>query len=170
MPKVTRYERVRIHAYVDGELARRLATYGAAAGMTCSMVVRAALGQYLDRTGDTTLILRRLDRLGRAENRTQRDLEFLSEAFSVFVRLWLAQTPSVADDAKDLARRSAESRYRQYVEYIVQQFTGGHRFLDDLPREVLADETELANIAAEASAPTPSVGPEGGGEAPASEP
>jgi hypothetical protein len=34
MSRVTRYERVRIHAYVDGEVAPRLAAYGAAAGMT----------------------------------------------------------------------------------------------------------------------------------------
>ncbi len=161
MSKVTRYERVRIHAYVDRELAQQLATYGAAAGMNCSVVIRAALAQYLDRTGDTTLILRRLDRLGRADARTQRDLEFLSEAFAVFVRLWFAHTPSIADDAKGFARRTAESRFKQFIDHVVQRFTGGHRFLDDLPREVLADETELANIAAQASAASPSVSPAG---------
>ena len=46
-----------------------------------------------------------------------------------------------------------------------RSFTGGHRFLDDLAREVLADETELAHVAAQASAPPPSVSPaEGDGE------
>jgi hypothetical protein len=81
----------------------------------------------------------------------------LSEAFAVFVRLWLAHTPRVPDDAKELARRTAESRFAQFIEHVVERFTGGHRFLDDLPREELADEAELTNLAGHS--PVPSEGP-----------
>jgi hypothetical protein len=95
-----------------------------------------------------TLFLRRLDRLGRALARTQRDLELHSEAFAVFVKIWFAHTPSVAPDARKAAQTLAESRYRQFVDYVAQQFTGGRRFIDDLPRECLADEHELSALAA----------------------
>jgi hypothetical protein len=152
---------VRIHPCVDRELAKRLAEYGAASGIASSAVVQAALRQYFDRTSDTALILRRLDRLGRADARAHRDLELLSEAFAVWVRLWFAHTPSVSDDAKEPARRTAERRFAQFVEHVVERFTGGHRFLDDLPREVLADEIELANLAEGARAPGSSDPPRG---------
>ena len=161
MTKLPRHERVRIHPYVDRELAKRLAEYGAASGIASSAVVQAALRQYFDRTSDTALILRRLDRLGRGDARAHRDLELLSEAFAVWVRLWFAHTPSVSDDAKESARRTAERRFAQFVEHVVERFTGGHRFLDDLPREVLADEVELANLAADARAPASSDPPGG---------
>src|SRR5580658_3270915 len=82
------------------------------------------------------------------QDRMHRDLELLSEAFSVFVRLWFAHTPSVPVDAKPVARSTAESRYKQFVEHVVQQFSGGRRFLDDLPREVAANDAELNAIAA----------------------
>ncbi|HEV3193039.1 MAG TPA: hypothetical protein VGY54_21175, partial [Polyangiaceae bacterium] len=59
---------------VRRELAKRLAEYSAASGVASSTVVQAALQQYLDRTSDTALILRRLDRLGRADARAHRDL------------------------------------------------------------------------------------------------
>lgn len=153
MRKIPRHERVRIHPYVEAAVAKQLAAYSAASGIPSSAIVQDALRQHLDRTGDTALILRRLDQLGRRGERAHRDLEFLSEAFAVFVRLWFAHTPSVADNAKDFARRTAESRFAQFLDYVVERFTGGHRFLDDLPRETLADEAELTRLAREDAQP-----------------
>ncbi len=135
---------VRLQPYIDRELAKQLAAYSAAMGMTTSSVVQAALRQYLHGTSDMTLIMRRLNRLGRAWNRTQRDLEIQMEAFGLWVKLWFAHTPRVPDDAKDFARRTAESRFAQFQQHLVEQFQGGHRFIDDLPREEIADEAELS--------------------------
>jgi CRP-like cAMP-binding protein len=146
-----RTQRVRLHPYVEEALAKRLSAYCAATGIASSSVIEAALRQYLDETSDKTLILRLLGRLARAQARTQRDLEVLSEAFAVWVRVWFAHTPRV-DDAAELARRTAESRYARFVEQVAERFSGGERFLDDLPREVLADEVELEKLTAEARA------------------
>jgi hypothetical protein len=70
----------------------------------------------------------------------------LAEAFAVYVRLWFAHTPQVADDAKDFARRTSEGRYAKFLDHVVDRFTEGHRFVDDLPREEIADEAELASM------------------------
>jgi len=156
-----RNERVRLQPYVDAPLAQQLAAYSAATGKTTSFVVQAALRQYLDRTDDRMLLLGRLNRLGRACDRTQRDLEIHMEAFAVYVKLWFAHTPQVPDSGKDYARRTAESRFAQFQEYVVEQLQGGRRFVDDLPREVIADEAELSRMANEASA-----APKGGTSAP----
>jgi hypothetical protein len=121
-------------------------------GLTTSSVVEAALRQYLDRTDDKMLLLRRLDRLGRAWNRTQRDLEIQMEAFGLWVKIWFAHTPRIPDDAKDYARRTAESRFAQFQQHLVEQFQAGRRFVDDLPRETIGDEAELSRMASEASA------------------
>jgi hypothetical protein len=94
-------------------------------------------------TSDMTLVLHRL---GRAADRVHRDVELLSAAFAVFVRLWFAHTPSLRDEVKPAAREDAESHYRQFMAYVAQEFTGGRRFLDDLPREAIADDAELAAI------------------------
>jgi hypothetical protein len=114
------------------------------------------MAQYMDGTGDAALLLRRLDRLGRAIERDHRDLQFLSEAFSVFLRLWLAHTPTIPEDGKRAARASAEARYRMFVDHIAEQFSGGKRFRDDLPQERLADEAELGSVA---NSPAPEVAP-----------
>jgi hypothetical protein len=146
--------RVRVYTRLTDTLRDQITGYCKASGIAERAVFEAALEQYIHGTSDLTLVLRRLDRLGRADERMQRDLELLSEAFAVFVRLWFAHTPSVPADAKPVARSTAESRYRQFVEHVVQQFSGGRRFLDDLPREVVANDVELDAIVERSTAST----------------
>ena len=50
------------------------------------------------------------------------------------------------EEAKPGARVDAESRYRQFVEHVSEEFSGGRRFLDDLSREVDANDAELDAI------------------------
>lgn len=147
MTRATHRGRVRLQSYVDPAFADRVSRYCLAMGVSESAIVKSSLEQYLDGTGDATLLLRRLDRLGRAMARQERDLQILSHAFGVFTRLWLAHTPRVPDDAKRGARIDAESRYRQFVQHVAEEFSGGRRFLDDLPHELVANDGELDAIA-----------------------
>ncbi len=140
--------RVRVYTRLSAELRDRLTSYCAASSIAERAVFEQAVQQYVDGVGDLALVLRRLDRLGRAGARLHRDVELLSEAFAVFVRLWFAHTPTIPNDGKAAARSTAESRYRQFVEHVGEQFSGGRRFLDDLPREVVANEAELDIVAA----------------------
>ncbi len=79
--KAIRRGRARLVPRVPAELAQRLANVCAATNATETAVVEAALRLHLDGTSDRTLLFRRLDRLGRAVERSHRDLELLSEAF-----------------------------------------------------------------------------------------
>jgi predicted DNA-binding protein len=144
-----RNERVRLQPYVDAPLAQQLAAYSAATGKTTSFVVQAALRQYLDRTDDKVLVLQQIAGLRRGWNQTHRDLAIHMEAFAIYVKLWFAHTPQIPDSAVDYARRTAESRFAQFQDYVVEQFQGGRRFVDDLPREAIADEAELSRMASE---------------------
>jgi hypothetical protein len=145
-------KRVRVQAYVEPELARRLVQRRMTMGASESGIVRSSLVQYLDGSSDMELLLRRLDRLGRADERLQRDLELLSESFGAFLRTWFAHTPALPEDAKGFARATAERRYRQLIEHVGQRFSGGRRFLDDLPHESIADPAELDAVRSEVSA------------------
>jgi len=141
----------RIYPRIAPTLAQRLAKHAAASGISETAIVEAALEQYLDRTSDTTLLMRRLDRLGRAQERSQRDQELHAEAFAAFVRMWFAQTPSIPQDARKTALASAEARFRQFLQYVAQQISKGGGFFDQLPREPLGDEQELSAVSMEAS-------------------
>ena len=141
---------VRLQSYVEPAVAERVDRFCAATGLSESTLPKSSVCQYLDGTSDLTLVLRRLDRLGRALERDHRDLEFLSEAFAVFVKLWFAHTPRISEDEKPAARMDAEGRYAEFVEHVLEQFSSGRRFLDDLPRDPIADDAELATLSREA--------------------
>jgi hypothetical protein len=144
--KAIRRGHVRLQSYVEPDLAQRIDRFCAASGLSASTLIKSSICQYLDGTSDLTLVIRRLDRLGRAFERFHRDLQLLAEGFAVYVRLWLAHTPLIPEDGRRAARASAESRYKQFVEHVVQQFSGGERFINDVPREGIADDAELASM------------------------
>jgi hypothetical protein len=136
-------KRVRVQTYVDQEVAEQIGRRVQMMGTTESGIVRSSIREFLDETSDKTLILRRLDRLGHGVERLHRDVEFLSEALGVFVQAWFSHTAPLPPERERAARASGEARYRQFMDIVVQRFTGGARFLDDLPKEVLAHDEEL---------------------------
>ena len=146
----TKIRSARVWTHLSATLRDRLSSYCAASNITERAVFEAALEQYISGTSDMTLVLRRIERLSRAADRVHRDVELLSAAFAVFVQLWFAHTPSLREEVKPAAREDAESRYQQFKDYVTQEFAGGRRFLDDLPREAIADDAELDAIAANA--------------------
>lgn len=147
MNKTIRRGRARLVPRVSAELAERLSELCTSTNVTETAVVETALRQHLDGTSDRTLLFRRLDRLDRAIERDHRDLQLLAQAFAVFMQLWLAHAPKLSDEERKGARKTAESRYKEFVEHVGKQFAGGRGFLDDLPRDLVADEAELDSIA-----------------------
>jgi hypothetical protein len=142
---------IRVWTRLSASLRQRVSGYCAASGIAERTVFEAALGQYIDGTRDLALLMRRLDRLGRAVERVHRDLDVLSVAFGTFVRLWIAHTPAVSAEAVATTRATAEDRYQTFLELVAEQFDGGQRLIDQLPREALANETELEELLADSA-------------------
>ncbi len=150
-PKV----RFRIQPYLDEALYHRLTSYCAATRSTESAVVKKALARLLDNSDDFALVMRRLDRLGRLDARVHRDVELLLEAFTLWVRMWFAIAPNVADapEAKRAARALSDRRYTQFTASLADRFARGYRFVNDLPQESLPDPTPDLDLPPEGAAP-----------------
>lgn len=142
---------VRIHPYVDAVLAQRLAVHCASTGLSTSAVVERALGEHLGDEKRTLAVFLGLERIGRAIERTHRDLELLMEAFGIWVKIWFAHMPRIGGDDLDLVRRSAESRFMEFVEEVAQDYSSGHHFLEELWRAVLAQRADHSPAVAPAS-------------------
>jgi predicted transcriptional regulator len=149
----------RIYPRVAPTLAQRLAKHAAASGISETAVVEAALEQYLDSAPtDTALIMARLDRLGRAHERSQRDQMLHAEAFIAYVNMWYANTPTLPEGAaRDKAIASADERLKRFLAYVAQQVARGG-YLEQMPRERIADDKELS---ATEAAPRPTNPPAG---------
>ena len=93
---------------------------------------------------DTALLLRRLDRIDKAQARDHRDLELLSEAFGRYMRVWfMAHAPSAAEAGKAGARGASENQYKLFAQHLGAHFAQGHRFTDDLPVDAFKVEDEI---------------------------
>ncbi len=139
----TKVQRVRICARLTVELRARLAKYSAASGISERTVIEDALQKHLGNESDTELLLRRLDQVKGETARSRRDLELLSEAFGRYMRLWfVAHAPSAGEAGKAGARAAGEVPYRQFAQHLGAQFKQGHRFVDDVPAGVFAEEDE----------------------------
>jgi len=137
---------VRVGTRMRPELRTRLAGFASASGVPESAIIASSLEQYLDRTSDRELLMGRLNRVENVLTRIHRDQQLLAQAFSVFVRLWFAHTRPVADDEKAHARATAEARYKRFLQHVIEEFARGRRLVDDLPREVIADDGELQQV------------------------
>jgi hypothetical protein len=142
-----RAARKRITPYLPADLAQRLATHCAAQGITESGAVETAVRLYLDDTSDKTLVLRSLDRFGRALDRVLRDGELHTEAFVVFIKLWLGYLPNVSAEARRDALAAADGRYKRFVELLQQRISRRERLAQVFPHEPVADPRELATTA-----------------------
>jgi hypothetical protein len=146
MSRTPKPARIRLHARIAPHTRKRLKEHCAARGISARAGIENAITEYLDNVGDTALIMKRIDRLGRGFARIHRDSEILMESFMVFVKLWFAHNPPVAEDGKADAEAEAEARYKQFVSYVNDLLSRGHRAFDDFPREAIADLQELAAI------------------------
>jgi hypothetical protein len=126
-------------------LHNKLRQYAAKKGVSESSVNHAALARYLDDTNHDPAVLRKLDRIERNQERGQRDDEFFVAAFAVFVQIWLAHTPRLADADKPSAEQSALQRFREYAEHVAEKVAEGETFLGDLVRGNVAESDTVAS-------------------------
>jgi hypothetical protein len=143
-----------IRTYVPAALHSKLQQYAAKKGVSKSSVNHAALARYLDDTNHDPAVLRKLDSIELNQERGQRDSDFFVEAFAVFVQIWLAHTPRLADADKPSAEQSALQRFREYAEHVAEKVAEGGIFLGHLVRENVAENDTVA--------PEPTAIPRGG--------
>jgi hypothetical protein len=136
-----------VKGHIPSALRKRVRQYAAKKGVSESSITHAALSRYLDDTNDAPVLLRKMDRLERSVERVHRDSDVFAEAFAVFVKIWLAHTPRLADSEKRLAEHSALQRFAEYHEYVAEKVAEGGTFIADLVRGNTGDD-ELAPTAA----------------------
>jgi hypothetical protein len=127
-----RGRRQMVHSRLEAGIYKRLKAYTAQSGTQDSAVVNAALAQYLDKSSDAALLLRRLDRISRRQARAQREIEVLSEVTTTFIQLYFAHTRALEPDERKAAQQSALKRFGEMIEFVRKRLSGPKRFMVDL--------------------------------------
>ncbi|WP_303719195.1 CopG family transcriptional regulator [Brevundimonas naejangsanensis] len=127
--------------YLTPELLDLLVAQAKRRGVPKSTVAEAAIASFL--TPDTAqqqeaALGRRLDRLNRHADRLERDLEIAVEMLALFVRTWMAATPSLPDAVQTAARARGRDRYERFVENLGRRLASGRSFTRELALELEA--------------------------------
>ncbi len=127
--------------YLPPDLLDLLVAQAKRRGVPKSTVAEAAIASFLtpDAAQQQEAALgRRLDRLNRHADRLERDLEIAVEMLALFVRTWMAATPSLPDAAQAAARARGRDRYERFVENLGRRLASGRSFTRELAFELEA--------------------------------
>jgi len=127
---------------IDAALSRQLDERARSRRVTRTDVVEAALASLLTPDQEERLeavMGRRLDRLSRQLDRIEWQLDLSNEAFVMFVRAWLANSPPLPDAALKATQASSKKRWAAFVDALSRRMELGPKLRDELSRDVAGD-------------------------------
>ncbi len=133
-------KKAQLTVYLDPATLGSLETYAERRDRPKSLVAEAAIASFLSPDAAErreAAIAKRLDRIGRALDRLERNDKVATEMMAMFIRSRLTSTPVMAEQLAAAARAKGAERYAQFVGAL------GRRLASDmsLAREVSLDVT-----------------------------
>ncbi|MGB3469294.1 MAG: CopG family transcriptional regulator [Erythrobacter sp.] len=138
---MSRGNRVKHTFRLPPDLSRQLADYAGRKRVSQASIVEAAVASFLSPDGPERLeaaFARRLDRISRQLDKLDYHVEVGNEAFSLYLRRWLAATPPPLNEASAAERADAERRFDYFIEALARRLETERRLSDGLLR---MDET-----------------------------
>ena len=135
----SRKKKTQISVYIDPDIMTMLADYAARREQSQSMIAEAAIASFLspdDAERREAAIAKRLDQLDRRMNRLERDIGISVETLAIFVRFWLATTPTLPEPAAQAARAKAGERYEAFITALGRRLAKGPKLRQEISEDV----------------------------------
>ncbi len=133
-----RKKKAQISVYLDPATIGLLADYAARRDQPQSLIAEAAIASFLSADAAEqreSVITKCLDQLDRRLARLERDLGISVETLAVFVRFWLATTPTLPEPAAQAVRAKAGERYEAFVSELGRRLARGPRLVQEITEE-----------------------------------
>lgn len=132
----------RLSVYLDPAVMKRLADHAARRDQSRSLIAEAAIESFLSPDAaerQEAAITKRLDQFDRRMVRLERDVGISVETLAVFVRFWLATTPTLPEPAAQVARAKATERYAAFVTALGRRLAKGPKLRQEISEDVGVD-------------------------------
>ena len=129
----------RLSVYLDPAVMNRLAEHAARRDQSRSLIAEAAIESFLSPDAaerQEAAITKRLDQVDRRMTRLERDVGISVEMLAVFVRFWLATTPTLPEPAAQAARAKASERYEAFVSALGRRLAKGPKLRQEIAEDV----------------------------------
>ncbi len=117
------------------DLSRQLADYAARKRVSQASIVEAAIASLLSPDGSERMeaaFSRRLDRMSRQLDKLDYHVELGNESFALFLRRWLAVTPTSLVNSGLAEQASIEKRFDNFVHALARRMETGRLIADDI--------------------------------------
>lgn len=134
-----RKKKAQISVYLDPPVMTMLADYAARRDQPQSLIAEAAIASFLSPDAAErreAAITKRLDQLDRRMVRLERDVGIAVETLAVFIRFWLATTPTLPEPAAQAARAKAGERYDAFVTALGRRLAKGPKLQQEIAEDV----------------------------------
>ena len=143
MPKSPKKQRLSV--YLDPAVMRRLAEHAARRDHSRSLIAEAAIESFLSPDAaerQEAATTKRLDQLDRRMTRLERDVGISVEMLAVFVRFWLATTPTLSEPIAKAAHAKAAERYEAFVTALGRRLAQGPKLRQEIAEDIPARDAE----------------------------
>ncbi len=134
----------RLSVYLDPAVMNRLADHAARRDQSRSLIAEAAIESFLspdaaerqEAARQEAAITKRLDQFDRRMVRLERDVGISVEMLAVFVRFWLATTPTLSEPVAKAAHAKAAERYGAFVTALGRRLAKGPKLRQEIAEDV----------------------------------
>jgi predicted transcriptional regulator len=129
----------RLSVYLDPAVMNRLAEHAARRDHSRSLVAEAAIESFLSPDAaerQEAAITKRLDQLDRRMTRIERDVGIAVESLAVFIKYWVATTPTLPEPAAQAAKAKAGERYDQFVTALGRRLAKGPKLRQEISEDI----------------------------------
>src|SRR5205807_8150501 len=135
--------KTRLNIYLSPGQHEEIAALAAKRRVSKSSVIEAAIASLLSPDSvdmREAAFVRRLDRHTRQIERVERDLAIAIETVALFIRFWLAVTPSLPESAQAAAKAKGAERYRDFVETLGRRLQRGNSLVREISFEIWPEQ------------------------------
>ncbi|MFN8680330.1 CopG family transcriptional regulator [Paracoccus sp. P2] len=125
--------------YLDPEVEKALADFAARRDRSQSMIAEAAIASFLspdDAERREAVVAKRLDQMDRRLSRVERDVGISVETMAVFIRFWLATTPTLPEPAAKAARVKVSERYEAFITALGRRLAQGPKLSQEVSEDI----------------------------------
>jgi hypothetical protein len=104
-------------------------------GVTDGSIIESALREYLGKTEQEEILLKKMDRLSRQLEQMRRDNRAMLEVLSFFIRVYLTHEREIPESEKTNAELKGAKRFTRFMELVASELDKNKPFFDDLEQK-----------------------------------
>jgi hypothetical protein len=109
-------------------------------GVTDGSIIEAALREFLGKTEQEEILIKKMDRISRELQRMRRENHAMLEVLSSFIRVYLTHERDIPDSEKSNAELKGARRFSRFMDLVASELDKNKPFFDELEQKQFKKE------------------------------